>query len=101
MFRLAEDDRADAEFSPSRGSKVHWIFTLACAAYNWCACETWRPQFRSRKSGPTCVSSSIELDTRGHEKHRESNRSTSSTMSNRKKNTLQINFSAACRDYRQ
>src|ERR1043166_7093910 len=24
-------------------SKVHWIFTLACAATIWCACEIWPP----------------------------------------------------------
>jgi hypothetical protein len=30
----------------------------------WCACETWPPQFRWRKSEPTYVFSNIELEPR-------------------------------------
>ena len=35
MFRLAEDDRADAEGTASReSSRCGWVFTFAAAAYN-------------------------------------------------------------------
>ena len=43
-------------------SKVHWIFTLAFAAYNLVRMRIWPLQFRRRKSGPTCVRSGIDLE---------------------------------------
>ena len=62
MLRLAEDDCADAEGAPSRSLQSGLDFYLRLRRLQlWCACETWPPQFRRCKSGPTCVFRSIEL----------------------------------------
>ena len=64
VLRLAEDDRPDAQSSPSRGVQSAIGSSPSPAPPTiWCACATWRPQFRRCKSRPKCVRQSLELDS--------------------------------------
>ena len=63
MLWLAEDDSTDAEGAASRGEQgATGCLPSPAPPTTWCACGTWPSQFRRCKSGPTCVSSSIELE---------------------------------------
>ena len=77
--------------------QVDWIFTFACAAYNLVRMRNLVTKFQRCKSGPKCVSRSIEVRATGAIKTSEINRSTiTEDEKTERKHTARINFSAAC-----
>ena len=49
--------------------KVHWIFTLACAAYNILAYETWPPQLTTSRSSTSFFCFSVHSVQQWLESH--------------------------------